>query len=950
MRFLALLPGVWLALASFVFAAPPEPRAPLLFPPAPGASDLAADPAVETGELPNGVRYAVRSNPEPRGRASLRLVVAAGALHETEAQRGLAHFLEHMAFNGSAHYPPGTLIEFFQRMGMNFGGHTNAYTSFDRTVYKLELPDTKPETLAEGFRVLADFAGGLLLKPGEIDRERGVVLSEKLARDSADYRSAVAGYDFFFAGTLLPERLPIGLESVIKTADRPLFADFYDTWYRPERLAVVAIGDFPPEAVKKPLVELFSPLAARAPARPAPDYGAPAPRTDGVTFGHHHEAEASATSVSIQVVLPPDLRPDTAEKRLRDLPLQLAYSMLNRRLSELAKAESAPFVRASASRDTFPAVFDGSGIDLVARPGQWAESLRVGENELRRALRFGFRGHELREAAAELRNALEQAVKTEPTRRSEDRTDALVDAFIEGVVPTTPAADLALLGPALAAVTPEDCHEALKAAWSSPQGRLVGVFGNTDLGDAGTARAAIARAYSAAEAVEVSAPAERADTPWAYENFGPPGAVASRREVADLGVTQVVFANGVRLNLKRTDFEAGVIALRARVGAGKLIEPRDQPGLSFFAGASFTAGGLGKHSDDELRRILAGRNVGVGLQVADDALAFVGQTTPADLALQLQLLAAYLSDPGYRPEAQLTARRFMEPYYARLATDPSGPLTLQVPKILASGDTRFGVPAREDALSRTLDELRAWLTPQLASGPIELALVGDLDVDAAVNAVAATLGALPAREPKPGYEDLRRVATAAPGDQEIKITSSVTKTILAYYWPTADARDASRVRRLNLLADIFSDRLRKVVREELGGSYSPGAGSAPSDTYRDYGFLLARVTLDPAEAGRVRPAILAAAADLAKNGVTEDELNRSRLPILTELRESARTNAYWLNSVLADAQERPERLDRARDRLADYEAITKADLDALAAAYLAPDRAIRFTIDAAPAK
>ena len=191
--------------------------------------------------------------------------------------------------------------------------------------------------------------------------------------------------------------------------------------------------------------------------------------------------------------------------------------------------------------------------------------------------------------------------------------------------------------------------------------------------------------------------------------------------------------------------------------------------------------------------------------------------------------------------------------------------------------------------------------------------------------------------------------TAAPGDHTLSVTSAVAKTILAFYWPTTDARQIARTRRLALLANIFSDRLRKTVREELGGSYSPSAGSAPSDTYRDYGFIIARVTVDPAEAERVRPAILAAAADLAKNGVTEDELNRARLPVLTSLRETERTNAYWLGAVLAAAQEQPWRLDWARTRYADHEAITKAELDALAATYLAPERSIRFTVNAAPA-
>lgn len=941
MRLPALLCCAFLALASVLSAA----RPPLLFPPAPDAapSGLVADPALVVGELPNGLRYALRANPEPNERAALRLVVAAGSLHETEAQLGLAHFLEHMAFNGSTHYPPGTLIEFFQRMGMNFGGHTNAYTSFDRTVYMLELPDVKPETLAEGFRVLADYAGGLLLEPAEIERERGVILAEKLSRDSADYRSAVAGYRFYYTGTLLPERLPIGEEAIIKNADRAAFADFYDTWYRPQRLAVIAVGDFDTGAVEQQLRAAFAPLADRAPARPTPDLGSPA--LDAPRFGHHFEAEASATTVGLQVVRPAANQPDSAEKRLRELPRDLAHAMLDRRLAELAKAEDAPFVRASVGENSYPGIFDGVALSLVARPGQWTETLRVGENELRRALRFGFQASELREAVADFRNALEQAVKTDPTQRSRDRANTLVDAFLEGSIPTAPADDLALYGPVLDALTPADAHEALKAAWSSEQGRRVGVFGNTDLGEDDIS--SIAAAYAAAEAIEVERPAERVDAAWAYDNFGPAGEIAERRDIEDLGISQITFANGARLNLKRTDFEAGAISLRARVGVGQLSEPRDQPGLAFFGGAAFTASGLGKHSDDELRRILAGRNVGVGLRVGDDAVEFSGKTTPADLTLQLQLLAAHLVDPGWRAEGELVARRQLDPFYSRLLTQPTGPLRLDVPRLLASGDTRFGLPRRDEVMARTLIELRAWLGPQLASGALELSLIGDLDVEAAIAAASATIGALPAREAKPALEELRRVSTPAPGDHDLRYSGAIAKNLLAVYWPTTDARDVRVARRLNLLSDVLTDRLRTAVREELGGSYSPYAASAPSDTYRDHGYLFAHITTDPAEMPRVREAVLGAAADLAANGLSDDELNRARLPLLTSLREARRTNAYWLGSVLGASQEQPWRLDWARTFLSDHEAISRDDLNALARDYLNPERALRILISPA---
>ncbi|HRI83384.1 MAG TPA: insulinase family protein, partial [Opitutaceae bacterium] len=226
------------------------------------ASDLRPDPAARFGALPSGLRYIILPNAEPRERVSLRLIVQAGAFMETESQRGLAHFLEHMAFKGSTHYPPGTLIEFFQRMGMGFGNDTNAYTGFDQTVYMIELPDNGEGSLAEGLRVLADYAGGMLIQDDQLEPERGVIMAEERTRDTVGFRALVAELNFLYPDTLLPHRLPIGLMDVVRTAPREEFVDFYDTWYRPELMTVLVVGDVTPEVIEPLLRSGFEGLTA----------------------------------------------------------------------------------------------------------------------------------------------------------------------------------------------------------------------------------------------------------------------------------------------------------------------------------------------------------------------------------------------------------------------------------------------------------------------------------------------------------------------------------------------------------------------------------------------------------------------------------------------------------------------------------------------------------------
>jgi zinc protease len=905
------------------------------------ASDLTPDPTARFGTLPNGIRYVVRPNAEPKGRAALRFVVLAGSFMETDQQRGLAHFLEHMSFNGSAHYPPGTLVEFFQRLGMNFGGDTNAYTSFDRTVYKIDLPDTKPETIAEGLRVFSDYAGGLLLDAKEIDRERGVILAERRARDSVQYRTMIAELDFVLAGTRLPARLPIGTEDVISHAARDAFLDFYNTWYRPERIAVVAVGDFDTVAVEKAIVAALTPITDRAKARPDPDLGHLA-QPQGLRVQYHHEIEAPSTQVSLSTVTPFAYEPDTKANRLKRLPRELALSMLNQRLAILAKKEGAPFTNAHGSIHESYDFYREASLDVTCQPGQWSAALNMAEQELRRATTHGFQPAELKEAAARFSNAIEQAVQTASTRQSTARADEIVDRIVGKKVFTPPEEERDLLQPALATVTPETCAAALREAWAAPHRYLL-VSGNAQID--GDATAAITAAYEKSQAVAVAAPEKIADDSFAYLDFGPAGKVTRSEKVADLDVTLVEFANGVRLNLKKTDFEANRIRIHVRVGTGQLIEPHDQPGLATLAGNTFLAGGLGRHSTDNLGRIFAGKTIHIGFRVMPDASVFNAETNREYLLLQLQLVAAYLTDPGYRPEALRQARKNIDDLYNRLDHTPSGPLQTEVPRLLAGGDSRIGQPPRDVILRRTLDEVKSWLAPQLAHGPIEIAIVGDLDVDATIATVARTLGALPPRESRPSLANERKLnLPAEPLTKEYRIDTKIPKGMVALYWPTTDFRDVSRMRRLAMLGQILQDRLRVKIRQELGEAYSPVAANHSSETYTDYGFMFAHVTVDPAQAQRVADAILAIADDLNKNGVTEDELTRAKQPVLTALRQSARTNQYWAEVVLRWAQEMPESLVWCRSRYADVEAITKADLDALARTYLAPTRASRVLV------
>lgn len=924
-----------------VLVAQPPAQDPIAAEPWPfEVSNLEADPSVTWGQLENGVRYAILPNREPRERISLRLYVRAGSLQEEDHQRGLAHYLEHMAFNGTENFGPGTLVEYFQRLGMAFGADTNAYTSFDRTVYMIELPDTKEEQIDEGLLVLRDYAGRMLLRKEEIESERGVVLSEMRSRDSVGFRTALAEYKFLLPEALLPERFPIGTAEVLRNATRDDFVAFYDTWYRPERTVIVVVGEVEPEQAERLIEKNFADFEPRAPAREGPDMGEVVSK--GIQALLHTEMEAPNTRVSIQTVRPYEGEPDTLENRIARLHRASAKQMLSRRLDTMARQEDAPFSRGSASASE---VFDfatTASISIIAEPEEWEQALTIAEQELRRALLHGFQAVELREVQADLLNEYEEAARRAPTRQSRSLAEGIIRSLADDRVFTSPEAELELMRPAIEAMTEEDAHRALREAWSE-EGRFIFVTGNLALPNA---EQKILEVFEASRAEEVAALEGILDMEFAYTDFGPAGEVEEKTYFEDLDLYQVRFSNGVRLNVKRTDFQSNTVHMMARFGGGTLTEAPEQDGVALLASSAFTLGGLGEHSADELRRILAGRNVGVGFGAGQDAFQLSGSTTPADLRLQLQLTAAYLSDPGYRPEALRQARNHLREMYRQTRHTPEGVLQAEVSRFLAGGDHRFGLPDEATVMALDLDAVRSWLAEPLESGYLEVSLVGDLSVEEAIAAVAETLGALPRRAAeKPDFADLREVRFPEEADEKrFTFESGIPNGYVAVYWPTTDMWDIQRTRRMQVLSRVFSDRMRIRIREEMGDAYSPFAVSQPSDTYNDYGLFFGLVGVDPERAVEVADVVKEIAADLHENGVDDDETERALRPLITSLRTVVRDNSYWLHSVMASSQEHPQRLDWARKMIGDFEQIGSEDLTALAERYLAPGKGLRVFV------
>lgn len=904
-------------------------------------SDLKPDPKAVLGRLENGLRYIIYPNKFPVAqRASVRLFVDAGSLMEEDDQQGMAHFLEHMAFNGSKRFAAGTMVERFQRLGMGFGADTNAHTSFKETVYKLELPRVDEKMFTEAFELFRDDLDGMLLGQVEIDKERGVILSEKLARDSVDTRIWEAGMKFALPNSLLPFRLPIGLESTLNKMNRPRFVDFYEKWYTPKRSVIVVVGDVDVPMVERLIKLNFESAKSRRGESEDPNLGK-LEKGRGVIATLHTEMEAAATEMSIEVPRDASKEPDSAARRRLKLVRTLGDNMINQRLSELAKAENSPLIEAQAYNFEMFRFLENSGISAKCKPEHWKAALSLIEQELRRAIQHGFTKAEFAEATASQLKAVRLRAEQKDTRKNSDLADAFVRNLGSDLVFTDPDADLARVTAELATITAEDCHAALKEAWSSPDVQVF-VGGNLKLDKASET---ILAAYHESQKQPVAAPAQAKAAEFAYTSFGEAGKVASESKVDDLEITQAVFGNEVRVNFKRTDFEKSSVRIMVTFGGGKLDAPADKPGMLLFAQSVFPLGGLEKHSVDDLRRIFASKTVSLDFAVGDDSFILAGRTTPQDFEAQCQRLCANLVAPGWRAEAERQFEKNLPALYTQLEHTDEGIMQGKVESYIHGGDIRFTIPSRDVLEQRSMDELKAWLTPILQQGYMEIAVVGDIDPAKAMEALSKTFGALPARQKKkPDYTDARHVAF--PKDtrnKDFPFASEINRSWALAYWPTADMLDIRRTRRLILLSQILDDRLRLKIREELGETYSPMAHHLANDTFTGYGYMFAAATLKPEQVEKVKPMFIEIGENIEK-GISDDEFERAREPQLQQLVQMRKDNRYWLTRVLVNSQSQPYRLDWCRSLVEDFSSIKKQDLEALARQYLGANRVLTIGI------
>ena len=879
-------------------------------------TDIAPDPAWTFGTLPNGLRYAVRRNIVPEGQVSVRLRIDAGSLHEADEERGWAHFVEHMAFRGTKNFGDGEVKETWQRLGASFGSDTNASTEPTQTVYMLDLPHADRASLDTSLRLLADMADTAAFNPKTVDMERGVVLSEYGRRTELAVKLRETMMPLFFGGLKFAERDTIGTEVTLKGATAAGLKAFYERWYRPDRATLVMVGDADPKLMEELIAKRFGGWKASGPAPGDPDYGALADRAERTAALAYPGSPHFATLSWIRPYTP---LPPTKAREQDDLERTLARRILNRRLEAKARGDSA-FLNAQIQAERSVNVADYTQMSVMAKEGRWQEALNQAYAILADALKAPPSEAEIARELENIRTAGRAALQGDPTQRSQQRAQRLINALDGNSVISSAEVQLALFEALAPLMTPEAVGAAMRDLFTGAGPRLVML-----------SPAPVAGLAEALAAAEAAAPAERqAERRVSMDDLpplGPPGREVSRERIADLDATIVRFANGSSLVFKRTDFEKGSVGVTLRFGSGMAGLPADRKSLAWL-GPLLGSTGVGPLDLDGLERLLTGRRMSMSFGIAEDSLELRGSTRAEELGDQLRLLTTKIVAPHFDAALFQRSKIAALENYELAFSSASARMGREFGAVARGGDPRWQAWDRAEIERLTHEDFVNFLGPRLAVGPIEAVVVGDVDLETAVAAMLKTVAALP---PRPAYSlpaAAIQVKPPRPSRTPVRFThqGDSSQAYAALGWTTFGGPERRRDRRaLSVAANIAGARLIERLRDSEGASYSPSATVQSSFTFPGWGLFFAGSEIRPERAELFFRLAREIVADLAAKPVTEDEWKRAINPVVTGIERRLKTNAYW-SGTMEDWSREPWRIDYARTYLSDYRSLTPEEV------------------------
>ncbi len=896
---------------------------------------------VVTGTLDNGLSYIVKEHANPPGRSAMYLHISTGSLNETDEIRGLSHFLEHMAFNGSENFPPGELIPFFESIGLTFGRHQNAFTSFDQTTYILELPDAEQSTIGKGMLFLSDVAFGLSLLQDQIDEERGVILEEKRTRLGPQQRVQDIFFQELAPGSTFGERLPIGTEEALMSVNRDEFQQYVDTWYVPGNMTLIVVADADPSMVVEEIRSQFE----RGERSPAPaDLDTNLTPYEGMRAVVITDEELREAQVQIIGIREPSA-PVTTHERLRESIVEdLASSVFNRRLSKKVNEGQMEMLGGGAfAADLFNAL-RLSIITASGRPDAWKGMLDESARELRRARLHGFTSREIDDARRSIIAGAERSAESEGTLPARAILGRFNNAVASGETLTSAAQDLELVRQIVPTITDAEVSERFLDLYDDEK---VTVFLTLPSSvDVPTESELLSMSR---EALSVTPEAE-ADEDRPTELMAKVPAKAEVKELERHEQTDVWSAwldNGVRVHVRTMDYRKDSATITITLAGGRILESAATKGVTDVAALALSRPATRSLSSTNVRDLMTGKKASVSGYAGSDTIQISVSGNPADFDSAMQLAHLLLTEPVIEQAALDQWRDTQKQGIEQRETVPMGRLQELLPETISpEGEVRMLPLSLEDVKRVTLEEAQNWLDFTVQHAPIEVSVVGDISEDRALDLVATYIGSLPARERiSQDTLDEHRTVTRPVGPleahEQMQTQTQMAIAVSGSFGPDSDnIRD---VRLVNLATQILSTRMVKRIREEQQLVYSIRAVSQPATAYPGMGMIFAAGPCKPGNEAKLADEIQTMFAQFAKEGPSNEEVETARVQIFNTLDEQLKEPGYW-TGVLSDMTYRGLSLDEVARVEQDYSEFTADEVQSAFAKYFAPGNTISVTV------
>ncbi len=919
---------------------------------------LPSDPALVSGRLPNGFSYIIRKHGNPEGRAAVWMHVSTGSLNETDQQRGIAHYLEHMAFNGSKNFPPGSVIDFFQSLGLAFGRDQNAFTSFDQTTYQLYLPDTQGATIDKALLFMSDVALRLSLLPHEIDEERGIIQEEKRTRLSAQQRVGEYILERIAPESTFGQRLPIGTDATLASVMEPDFRDYYSRFYAPSNMTLIFVGDTDPAAVVPHIAKAFG---------EGPTLPVPADREVGVkpTSGYRAiiatDPELKTGAVTITRIGSPAGPTATTAAFRRNLIDTIGQFAFNRRLGDKLAAGKASWLSASGSVGDEYRVFRQAEVQASGTPESWRAMLTDLATEVRRATLHGFKESELDDAKKVILSNAEEGVARESTLPAR-AVIARINGAVAGGEPIMSAAQrLELLKKVLPGISPSEVGEAFTRNFDFSSAVFVATM---PAGPGVPSEADLVKFGAEALKATPAADAEKARATSLLDKDPVPGAVAESTTHAASAVATAVLTNGTTFHHRFMDQRKDEATITITLAGGQIEETADNRGVSDAAGLAWGRPATGRLSSTQVRDFMTGKKVtvrggdgggggggrggrGGGGGGASDAFTLTVSGSPTDIETGMQLAHALLTDPVIEPAAFEQWKTAQFQAIEQRKVQPQGVLAETVAeRLYPPGEARLKPVQKAHVEKMTLDRAQAWLRRIIATAPIEVAVVGDISHEAAEALVTKYIGSLPKRERMSDkalapLRDVKHVPGPVRAMLEMETATPQAVVIDGFFGP--DARNVRDTRLMQMAARLVSTRLVKAIREEKQLVYSISAQVQPGTTYPGWGQFTAAAPTAPEKADLLGPALEEVYAKFAAEGPTAEELDTARKQFANQFEEQMKEPGFW-QGRLATLGYRGFTLDDTMAAPAAYQAFTGEEIRACFAKYYQPASSFRFGI------